>query len=86
MSLIGSVRDGLQELRKKSLSQERSIDRSGEFSHWRMSDATGVSVVEKTMGVLILPLVLFWGLIFAVFSVGLGISLLGFKVMGRFFR
>lgn len=86
MSAIGSVRDGMQDLRKKSVTQERSIDRNGEFSHWRMSDATGVSVIERAMGIIVLPVAAFFGLVLVVFSLGIGISLVTFKLMSRFFR
>ena len=86
MSAIGSVRDGMQDLRKKSMTQERSIDRNGEFSHWRMSDATGVSIVERAIGVMALPVAAFFGLILVVFSLGIGVSLVAFKLMSRLFR
>lgn len=86
MSLIGSVRDGMQDLRKKAINQERSIDRNSEFSHWRMSDATGVSVIERAAGVAIIPVAVFWGLVLLVFGLGIGVSLVSFKLLGRFFR
>ncbi len=86
MSLIGSVRDGLFELRKKSISQERIIDRHGEFSQWRMSDATGVSMVEKTIAVIALPVFLFWFSLLILFSLGMSISLISFNLLSRLFR
>lgn len=86
MSLIGSVRDGMQELRKKSLSQERVIDRNGEFSHWRLSDATKVLFIEKVIGVLALPVFFFWTLLLLTLSLGIGICLLSFKFLSRLFR
>jgi hypothetical protein len=86
MSLIGSVRDEMHELRRKSLAQERTIDRNGEFSHWRMSDATGVSFLERGLGVLILPVFFFWCLLLVLLSLGMSMSLIGFKLLSRLFR
>jgi hypothetical protein len=86
MSSIGSVRDGLQDLRKKSLTQERAIDRNGEFSHWRMSDATKVTLLERGLGFAILPVFAFWALILAILSVSIGASLVCFHLLSRLFR
>lgn len=86
MSLIGSVRDGMGDLRKKSLSQEQTIDRNGEFSHWRMSDVTRTSIIERGAGLAVMPLIAFWCLLLLVLGIGMSISLLSFKLLSRFFR
>ncbi len=86
MSSIASVRDGIQDLRKKSLLQERAIDRNGEYSHWRLSDATSVSILERGLGLLILPICFFWALLLLLFSIGIGVCLLAFKALSWIFR
>ena len=86
MSLIGSTRDALQNVRKQSILQERRIDRNGEFAHWRKSDATRVSIVERGMALASIPVVFLWGLLLIVLSIGIGFSLLIFRILSRLAR
>ena len=86
MSLIASTPDSMQELRKKSIAQERLIDRNGELNHWKISDATQTTLIEKALGIAVLPLAFFWTFLMASLSLGLAFCLLIFRILGRFFR
>lgn len=86
MSSIASARDGIQEQRKKSLSQERNIDRNGEFAHWKLTDVTQVSLIERGMALAVLPLMLIWFLLLVFMSAGLSFSLIIFNALSRVFR
>ncbi len=87
MSLIGSTRDSLQEIRKKSLVQEQHIDRNGALVRWRIGgDATKVMWLERGLGFASLPIAFFWGLLLAVLGLAIALCLAAFQVLGRLFR
>jgi hypothetical protein len=83
MSLIGAAKDGLRDVRKRSLEQEHRIDSAGHYEHWRMSDATGVSLVERGLAVAAMPIAALWGLLLVVLSIGMGFALIIFKVLSK---
>ena len=83
MSLMGSKRNGLQGAYGQSLAQVRRINRSGSFKHWQMSDATQVNLLEKTVGVLALPILALWAFLLGIFTFGIAACLFLFRVMGR---
>ncbi len=83
MSLIGSKRNGLQGAYGQSLAQERRINRSGSFKHWQMSDATQVSLLEKGMGILALPILALWAFLLGIFTFGIAACLFLFQVVSR---
>ncbi len=87
MSLIGSNHDSLQEARKKSLTQEQHIDRTGALVQWRKTgDATKTLLLERAIGCAALPIFLLWSLVLVAMGLAIGLCLAAFQLLSRLFR
>lgn len=86
MSQIASTKDQLTVLRQRSAKQEDQILREIRIVSWQKSDATKVLLAERVIGILALPVLLFWAFILTTLSIGLAISLAIFHVFNRLLR
>ncbi len=70
-------------MRRRSLHEEDHIDRTTWLMQWRKSDATKTTVLEKAIGLAVLPLILLWTLLFGAMLLGVTMCLLVFQMLGR---
>lgn len=86
MSLVGVHKDYLEKERLITLEQERRIDHSSHLKKWQLSDATSVLFLEKIIGLLFLPVAIFWGFITLSISLGVGMTLLVFRGLNSLYK
>lgn len=86
MSQVIVTDDVLNIKREESKLQEHKIDRESAFAHWRRNDITGRDPVALAIGVLAMPVVLFWSLVAGCITFSFTVMVGLFNVLGRIFR
>jgi hypothetical protein len=86
MSQVAVNGDNLKLKRKKTLAQERKINRTGDFKKWQMSDATKTLMIERIIAVAFVPIAFFWSLILSFLGIGLTMCLILFKILSKIWR
>lgn len=86
MSQVIVTDDVLNIKREESKRQEHKIDRESAFAHWRRNDITGRDPVAAVIGVLAMPVVVFWSLVAGCITFSFTVMVGLFKVLGRIFR
>ncbi len=86
MSQVILVNDNLKDKRLRSRQQEQKIDRTSQFNHWRKNDITKPNPLLRLAGLVFVPVVAFWSLLWALIGMSLGAVLVVFKFIGKMFR
>ncbi len=86
MSQVIVTDDILNIKREESKRQEHKIDRESVFDHWRLNDITGRDPVAAAIGVLAMPVVVFWSLVAGCITLAFSVMVGVFKILGRIFR
>ncbi len=74
LSQVVVTHDSLIAKREKSRAQEKSIDRTGQFSHWLKSDIySRKNPFMVILGVVFIPIAAFWALLLV--GIGFAVSL-----------
>lgn len=82
MSQVVVTKDLYLTKRKTTLQQERSIDTTSRLKAWTRSDATKTLGVEKILGIVTMPVLLFWVFVCTLLSVGIGLAMVIFNGIG----
>ncbi len=82
MSQVIVTNDNLKEKRTQSSEQEHQIDRDAVVMRWRLSSVTGKSPVLAVIGLLFLPVALFWGFLLLLIGLVVAVIRLAFAFMG----
>jgi hypothetical protein len=87
MSQVVIQNDRLQVRRLKTKVEEEAIVKDLYYGRFRKnSDATKTTSVERVLGLVAIPILLFWGLLAAVLSLGVGFSISIFRLVGEAFK
>lgn len=85
MSQVIVTNDNLGPLRQKALEQEHRIQTEVDFKKWHRSDVVGFDPVKNAVGVAVLPVVAFWGILMACISVAFAIAANLMRLAGKVF-
>ncbi len=86
MSQVVVQNDRLKEKRQKTLAEEKGITKDLYFARFRKtSDATKTTMVERVIGLAVLPVAAFWGLLTTILSAGVAFSIGIFRILGSLF-
>ena len=84
MSQVIVEEDGLNEKRERSKLQERKIDTIGDFAKWQKGGQQGQALIAKLAGIAILPVALFWSLLYFIGTAVITVFARLFDMLGGF--
>ena len=73
-------------LRREARAGHKKIQLDSYFGKWRMSDATKTTMIERAIGVAVLPIIGLWSFILLMITIGMGLASVLLKAFGSVFR
>ncbi|MEZ4741471.1 MAG: hypothetical protein R3B45_03350 [Bdellovibrionota bacterium] len=74
------------ELLLETRQQNAKIKLDTYFNKWKKSDATKTTIIERAIGIIGLPILLFWGLLVFFIGTGMAIAMFLLRLVGSFFN
>ena len=86
LSQVIVTEDKYQDQRQLSADQEHKISKDDAFRKWHRSDVTGPDPIAKAIGILAIPVLAAWGVLFAIMSWALLIFLGCVRFLGNIWQ